>query len=483
MISSPPESRTMKWHHSLIFKIIFCSVVLIFCLIGSIFYVLNQYQRLIVTEMEDRSSEIVEEIKVQLKTSEEETDSIELLKNRFSGLEDGPRSDSVTLYDAEINDLTSLDSDDAPMLEFGVPEDIRILPVPGRNAGTISTWYKQQTPLMVGDKTVGFLEVKLHISPQTHLVKALQSNVFIALFILFMTTLSALCYFIVKLLRPLNAMAVTCKEISEGNLHEIDIQPNASEVLILEMKFNEMVRALKGKAQMEQKLAQAERLSALGNLAAGVAHEIGNPLNGIKLTISHLKDMSLHSELDQDAFKSYADSILDEVSRLDRIVRDFLTLAKERELSLQPYALDQLVKETVKLIEKDARERGVTVKAEVASFDREMMIDPQMLKGAIINLLINAMEASDRDGAITVSLADTNGEIALKIADRGHGIASDILDRIFDPYFSTKNTGTGLGLPLTKTIIEKHNGDISIESKKGEGTTVTITLPAKDEGK
>jgi signal transduction histidine kinase len=470
----------MKWHNSLIFKIIFCSIVLIFCLIGSIFYVLNQYQDLVVTEMEERSSEIVEEIMVKLKTSEEETNSIELLKSRFSDLEGDPVSDSVTLYDAEINDLTNFDSDHASTLEFGVPEDIRILPVPGRHAGTISTWYKQQIPLLVGDKTVGFLEVKLHISPQTHLVKALQSNVFIALFVLFMTTLSALCYFMFKLLRPLNAMADTCKEISEGNLHEIDIEPNASEVLILEMKFNEMVRALQAKEQMEQKLVQAERLSALGNLAAGVAHEIGNPLNGIKLTISHLKDMSLRSELNQGSFNTYADSILDEVGRLDRIVRDFLTLAKERELSLQPYALDQLVKETVKLIEKDARARGITVKSDVATFERGVLVDPQMFKGAIINLLINAMEASGRDSAINVSLAESNGKISLKIADQGHGISPEILDRIFDPYFSTKNTGTGLGLPLTRTIIEKHNADISIKSKKGEGTTVTITLPAED---
>jgi signal transduction histidine kinase len=469
----------MKWYNSLIFKIIFCSVVLIFCLIGSIFYVLNQYQQLIVTEMEQRSSEIVEEIRVDLDPTGEHTDSIELLKDRFSSLDDDAGTDLVTLYDAEIDNLRSLDIGETPMLEFGDPEDIRILPVPGTNPGTVSTWYTQQTPLLIGDRTVGFVEVKLHISPQTHLVKALQSKVFIVLFVLFMTTLSALCYFIFKLLRPLNAMAQTCKEISEGNLHEVSIEPNASEVLILELKFNEMVRALKVKAQMEQKLTQAERLSALGNLAAGVAHEIGNPLNGIKLTISHLKDMSTRSELDQGSFDSYADSILEEVNRLDRIVRDFLTLAKERELSLQPYALDQLVKETVKLIEKDARERGIKVEADVASSNLEMLLDPQMLKGAIINLLINAMEASGKNGSITVSLSDANGEISLKIEDSGHGISSEILDRIFDPYFSTKSTGTGLGLPLTRTIIEKHNGDISVESTIGEGTTVTITLPVK----
>jgi signal transduction histidine kinase len=479
MASSPPESKTMKWHKSLIFKIIFCSIVLIFCLIGSIFYVLDQYQHLIVTEMEKKSAEIVDQIWVSLDTLDESTISSELLKKRFSSLKERPGLDSVTLYDSQRNVVGSLGTDPEPPLEFGSP-DIHTLPVPGRHAGSISTWYIQQIPLMVGDKPVGYLDVRLHISPQTQLVKTLQSNVFIALFVLFMTTLCALCYFIFKLLRPLNAMAETCKEISEGNLHEIDIGPNASEVLILEMKFNEMVRALQTKAHMEQKLAQAQRLSALGTLAAGVAHEIGNPLNGIKLTISHLKDMFSRRVLDRDSFDSYADSILDEVGRLDRIVRDFLTLAKERELSLQPYAFDQLVKESVKLIEKDARARGITLKSEIAPFEKDVMVDPQMLKGAIINLLINAMEASDRDSTIKISLTHADGEISLEIADQGQGIPAEVVDRIFDPYFSTKNTGTGLGLPLTRTIIEKHNGIILVKSREGQGTTVTVTLPAED---
>lgn len=467
----------MSWYNSLIFKIIFCSVVLIFCLIGSIFYVLYQYQETIIAEMQRKSAEIVEELQVGLTNLEVERLSRELFESRFSDLEDRHGVDAVILYDKEKNMVTSLDSNEGPLLEFGNPRGY-VSSVPGRH-GNISTRYVQVFPLMIGDTTVGFVDIRLNVSPQTHLLKALQSNVMIALLILFLTTLSALCYFIFKLLRPLHTMATTCKEISEGNLHEIDIKPNASEVLVLEMKFNEMIRALKTKAQMERKLIQAERLSALGNLAAGVAHEIGNPLNGIKLTVSHLRDMSSRSELDEASFDTYADSILSEVDRLDRIVRDFLTLAKERELSLQPYSLEKLVKETVRLIEKDAHQRGIAIDADVSSPAREIMIDPQMLKGAIINLLINAMEASDRDGTIEVSLVEANGNLVLKISDRGKGIPPDIVGRIFDPYFSTKSIGTGLGLPLTRTIIEKHKGDISVESHKGIGTTITVTLPTE----
>lgn len=476
MMPSPPGRIAMKWYNSLIFKTIFCSVVLIFCLIGSVFYVLYQYQESMLAEMERKSAEIVDEFEIKLRTLDVDKISGEVFKDRFSGIENRHGVDGVTLYDSDKNVVTSLDSGVVPLLELGKVRQF-VGTVPGRPG----TRYVQIFPLMVDNQAVGYVEIRLQISPQTHLVKALQSHVFIALFTLFMTTLSALCYFMFNLLRPLHAMADTCREISEGNLREIDIKPNASEVLVLEMKFNEMIQALQTKAQVEQKLVQAERLSALGNLAAGVAHEIGNPLNGIKLTVSHLKDMSARNELDGASFDTYADSILAEVSRLDRIVRDFLTLAKEREISLQPYSLGKLISETVHLIEKDARARGIAIETDVDSAGKEALIDPQMLKGAIINLLINAMEASETAGTISVTLAEDDGEMTLKITDRGHGIPDDILERIFDPYFSTKSSGTGLGLPLTRTIIEKHNGDISVESKKGEGTTVTVTLPAGGE--
>ncbi len=342
------------------------------------------------------------------------------------------------------------------------------------------TAYFQTFPLMVGSRTVGYVKIALAISPQTHLIKTLQSKIVIALLLLFLGTIGALCYFIFKILQPLHSMATTCHEIGEGNIHEIDIKPNASEVLMLEMKFNEMVLALKAKAEMEQKLTQAQRLSAIGNLAAGVAHEIGNPLNGIKLTISHLKDISSRHEFDEASFNTYADTILREVNRLDQIVRDFLTLAKERELSLRSYEVDKLLEEAVRLIEKETQERGISICKDISAEAIEAMVDPQLLKGAVLNILINAMEASVARGVIRVSLAETDGRVVVKVADEGKGIPDEVINRVFDPYFSTKSAGTGLGLSLTKTIVEKHGGEISLESLHGQGTTVTITIPAGD---
>jgi signal transduction histidine kinase len=471
----PTCDDAMRWYNSLIFKIILCCVVLTFCLIGSIFGVLYRYQHSILSEMEQRSSEILEAIQVDLTNLEVEEISENTLQSRLPDLKDRHGVDAILLYDSERDVVTSIRSDETPLLGFGDPRAY-VANIEGLG-GKKTTRYLQTLPLMIGSKQVGFVRIMLDIVPQTHLIKALQSKILIVLILLFLGTIAALCYFIFKLLQPLRAMATTCREISEGNLHEIDVKPNASEVLVLEMKFNEMVGSLKTKAEMEQKLARTQRLSALGNLAAGVAHEIGNPLNGIKLTLSHLKDISSKHELDEASFDKYAQSMLNEVNRLDRIVKDFLMLAKERELSLCPYEMDRLIEETLRLIDKEAKKRGIIITSNIPAITREVLIDPQLLKSAILNLLINAMEASDKNGSINVSLAESDRCSVVKVVDEGKGIPEDIIGQAFEPYFSTKFTGTGLGLSLTKTIIEKHGGEISLESQNGQGTTATFTIP------
>lgn len=469
------EKLQMKWYRSLIFKILLCCFILTFCLVGSIFGVLYRYQQSILSEMEEKSSEILRGIQVQLTNSESEEAAKDILRDQLSDLKSEHGVDAIILYDSKKQVVSSAESDRMPLLEFGMPERpqvVEVEPVEGKKI----TAYFQTFPLMVGSNTVGYVRIALAIAPQTHLVKALQSKTLITLMLLFVGTIVVLCSLIFKLLRPLQTMAVTCQEISEGNLHEIDIKPNASEVLALEMKFNEMVEALKVKAKMEQRLVQAERLSAIGNLAAGVAHEIGNPLNAVKLTISHLKDIFGARELDEESFNKYADTIIKEVNRLDMIVRDFLMFSKDRELMLRPYRLDRLVQETVRLVEKDASRRGVAMTADIQPMEREVLVDPQLLKSAILNIVINAMDASNGKGTIKVCAGNSGDECTIQVIDQGEGIPEEILERIFDPYFSTKSSGTGLGLSLTKTIIEKHNGEITIESVAGEGTTVTVTI-------
>jgi two-component system NtrC family sensor kinase len=432
--------------------------------------------------MEEKSGEILKGIQVQLTNLEVQETPKDVLHSRLSDLKSRHGVDAIIVYDAEKQVVSSSESDQLPILEFGTPERpevVEVEPVEGKKI----TAYFQTFPLMVGENPVGYVKIALAIAPQTHLVKALQSKTLITLMLLFLGTIVVLCSLIFKLLRPLHTMASTCQEISEGNLHKIDIKPNANEVLMLEMKFNEMVEALKVKAKMEQKLAQTQRLSSIGNLAAGIAHEIGNPLNGIKLTISHLKDLFIDRELDEESFSKYTDTIIKEVNRLDGIVRDFLTFAKERELSLRPYHIDKLLQETLCLVEKEANKRNIAIETDISKMEHGALVDPQLLKSALLNILINAMDASEGGTVILVRAKESDSGYTMELIDHGAGIPEKILNEIFDPYFSTKSSGTGLGLSLTKTIIEKHHGEITIDSTEGEGTTVRISLPYDMKGR
>ncbi len=479
MERAPTYDDAMKWYKSLISKIILCCAVLTFCLIASILGVLYRYQQSILSEMEQKSSEIVEAMQVELGNLDVEEISRDILETRIPDLQDRPEVDAVMLFDSAEDGVTLIRAKEKPHLDFGDPRAY-VTELMGEE-GKRTIRYLQAVPLTVGSKQVGYVKIVVDIVPQTHLVKALRSKIVITLLLLFLGTLGLLCYFIIKLLQPLRTMAVTCQEIGEGNLHEIDVTPNASEVLTLEMKFNEMVNSLRTKAEMEKKLVQTQRLSALGNLAAGVAHEIGNPLNSIKLTISHLKDMLTKNEIDQVSFEKYADGVLNEVNRLDKIVKDFLVLAKERELSRCEYDMGRLLTETIHLIEKEAKKRGLIIDMHIPGTTEKTMIDPQLLKSAMLNILINAMEASTENGVIDVRLAESDGNIIVRVIDGGKGIPAEILDRVFDPYFTTKAVGTGLGLPLTRTIIEKHGGEISLESREGQGTVVTVIIPTGNE--
>ncbi|GAB4344275.1 MAG: hypothetical protein Kow0099_23580 [Candidatus Abyssubacteria bacterium] len=468
----------MKWHKSLIFKVILCCIILVLCLVGSVIGVLYRYQQSIITEMEEKSSEVLRAIGIRLTNIEGDTAPSDILESHLADLRAKHGVDAIILYDSKKKTLSGELPEETPLLEFGSPEEAHIFDMKQQDGGRITAYF-QTFPLMVGQRQVGSVRIVLAIAPQIHLVKALRSKVLVSLILLFFGTIGALCYFIFQLLRPLRTMAAACEEIREGNLHELNIRPNAAEILTLEMKFNEMVEGLRTKAKMEQKLAQATRLSALGNLAAGVAHEIGNPLNGIKLTISHLKDLFAQKELDDESFEKYSETIVKEVNRLDDIVRGFLTLAKERELSLQSCKVDKLLRETVHLIEKEADSRRIAIQTDIRPVQNDIFADPQLMKSALLNILINAMDASSEGSQIHVNLKEENGHIVISIEDQGEGMSPDVLDRVFDPYFSTKSSGTGLGLSLTKNIIERHEGDIFIESEEGKGTVVTVMIPSK----
>jgi two-component system sensor histidine kinase HydH len=237
-------------------------------------------------------------------------------------------------------------------------------------------------------------------------------------------------------------------------------------------------RHLKRVREMEDRIQLAERLSSLGHLAAGVAHEIRNPLNAIGLGLQRMRREFLPPDgSNREAFIGFTDVISKEVRRVNDIVEQFLTLARPLQLNMQRASLQELLSRLITLFQEEAASHHIEIQREIASDLPATPIDSDRLTQALINIIKNGMEAMEEGGTLRVQARVLKNQVEVVIADSGPGIPPDRLEKVFNYYYTTKETGTGLGLPLAHRIIEAHGGQLELESQAGSGTTVKITLP------
>ena len=227
----------------------------------------------------------------------------------------------------------------------------------------------------------------------------------------------------------------------------------------------------------EEEAKRAERLSTLGNLAAGVAHEIRNPLNAISIAAQRLKNEFV-PEKDKEQYANFTQTILKEIKRLDQTINQFLSLAKAQKLNLVNTEMSSFLSEIINLIEIEAKEKGILMNKELTGIS-ELKIDREEMKKALVNIILNGIQAMSSGGKMNISanLDNSGREYIIKVKDTGPGISEENLSKIFQPYFTTKEKGTGLGLAIAYRIINDHKGKIEVESKAGKGTTFTIRLP------
>ncbi len=229
-------------------------------------------------------------------------------------------------------------------------------------------------------------------------------------------------------------------------------------------------------------MARAEQLAALGQLAAGLTHEIKNPLAGIAAALELLRDENGASELDRDlpaGSRSIYDQMLAELRRVSGTVDSLLRLAKPQPPQRSEVDVSRLAREVTSLFAARLRRQGVSLEIDIPENVPSLQLDSGLIVQLLMNLLTNAMQATDRGGKLKVLVAPfpRYDGVVLAVSDSGRGISADDLERIFDPFFTTKEEGTGLGLPICKQIVEQHGGTMQIESEVGTGTRVMVLLP------
>ncbi len=230
-----------------------------------------------------------------------------------------------------------------------------------------------------------------------------------------------------------------------------------------------------------QQTLESERLNALTLLAAGVAHEIGNPLNSLNI---HLQLMERQArKVDGVAQKELQESIdiaRAEINRLDSIVTQFLRAIRPTRPQLRPENVNTIVEEAVRFFAAEIKDRDIVVEQELRSDLPLLHLDRDQMKQAFYNVIKNSFEAMKRRGILRIRTAMDESDVLIRFTDTGGGISAENLSHVFEPYFTTKPSGTGLGLLIVRRIVREHGGELSMESSEGKGLTLTIHLPYID---
>ncbi|MBI5211856.1 MAG: HAMP domain-containing protein [Nitrospirae bacterium] len=295
---------------------------------------------------------------------------------------------------------------------------------------------------------------------------------------------------------PMRELTAVMKKAESGDLSVRAEKQREDEFGYLSGVFNHMIDALEtakeeiGRCHAEQ-MEKAAKLASLGEIISGIAHEIKNPLAGISCAVQ-----VFHSELSEDdTKKAVVTEVLNQVNRLDRIVKDLLSYVKPKPLQFLPARTSDVLEKALFFVYPEAKKRNIVIDNQVGDEIPEILMDPDQIQQVFLNITINAIQSMPNGGILTISASrkkyqEVQDEIkrpvegdkilAVRFQDTGKGISSEDLPYIFEPFFTKKTKGTGLGLSISRKIVQEHGGEITVGSEVGKGSLFTVYLPMKN---
>lgn len=338
-------------------------------------------------------------------------------------------------------------------------------------------------PIIVNNEKRGYIRLHLLFDDFSEMIRTAHRRRLIALIAVFAAGTAGIAGLSLGLTRSLRELSRAAAQVAEGDLSVRLAPTHEDEAGKVMETFNQMVVRLRDQRALEERLHRAEHLSAIGNLASAVAHEIRNPLNLISLSVGHLG--SSYRPADPAQAKEYEEliaAVRDELKRLNGMVSDFLSYGRPPRLALRPCRVDEVLEEVLSLTAARARDQKIEVERRWGASLPAVMADPEALKTCFVNVIVNALQAMPGGGRLEIAASSAPAEggglsLLVTISDTGAGIAGADLERIFEPYFSTRDAGVGLGLAITQRILQEHGGRIGVTSAPGAGTSFRIEIP------
>lgn len=464
-------------------QLLFILLMLLFISIGSLSIIYSRSEDQLLDKLTDSIDDITQAIQISVEELTFRGDSTERLKKYVSEFnKKGIKEISI------LNDTSEVIASSNPK-KVGMKEKIgekkkgtrKGLVITARlgdeNVTETQKVYSVLTPVSIRGRNIGYIHINMALDDYSLIRTRAHMKRILSVIFAFCIGIIICLIIAEKYTDPIKKIANASTKIAQGELVKIRGSDRGDEIGVLIRSFNGMVDKLGERMELEEKLKKTEKLSMIGQLSSGIAHEIRNPLNFLSLSVGHIKE-SIQSDRveNKKELSDLLDSLLREIHKVNDLIHNFLILGKPITLRSEWIESQSLIHETLSLVrDKIGPDIGIET---ICNTDGERIYcDREYTRICIVNLIINAVQAIRGAGKVCIECGREDSFSYITVTDTGEGVGPEEQERIFEPYYSTKKLGIGLGLAISKRFIEEQNGVISVKSEPGEGTTMKIRLP------
>jgi len=338
-------------------------------------------------------------------------------------------------------------------------------------------FYNVIVPVVANNKHYGYIHLTVNTEDFSSLLKNRMLRRIAATLIILGIGLLLSIILAKRYTKPIEEVVQAAGSVARGDLDQEIRTARRDEIGELARSFNYMVGKLKEERVLEERLRQAEHLAGIGQFSLTIAHEIKNPLNFINLSIDHIqKKYKPHEEGGNNHFDSLILNIKNEIQRVSKFAESFLDYSRPLKLDFQKVDVGRLIEDIVELARARAEKENIAISTEIDPLP-ELSLDSGFIKTCLYNIILNAFHAMPGGGKVTIRASNVNEKLSIAVEDTGVGVSAEKISNIFDPFFTTKQDGLGIGLALTKKVVEEHHGKIEFKSTEGKGSVITILLP------